>query len=82
MSRQGHVLDLAAATVALAEQTGFAYLQHVIALHAAVRDSRLVTRPSFWQLTAIRKARARGEPASLGVHEDILVFIKLGVPRG
>ncbi len=82
LRRQGHVLDLAAATVALAEQTGFAYLQHVIALHAAVRDSRLVTRPSFWQLTAIRKARARGEPASLGVHEDILVFIKLGVPRG
>jgi len=82
LRRQGRVLDLAAATVTLAEQTGFAYLQHVIALHAAVRDSRLVARPSFWQLTALRKARTHGEPASLGVHEDVLVFIKLEVPRG
>ena len=80
LRRQGRVFDLAAATVALAEQAGFAYLQHIIALHAAVRDSGLVARPSFWQLTAIRKARAHGEPASLIVHEDVLVFAKRSAP--
>ena len=51
-------------------------LQHLIALHAAVRDGGLVARPSFWQLTQTRKARARGEPAHLVVHEDVLVFTK------
>jgi modification methylase len=75
--RQGRLNDLAAATVQLAAQAGFGYLQHLVALHAAVRDGGLVARPSFWQLTQTRKARARGEPAHLVVHEDVLVFAKL-----
>jgi len=74
LRRQGRVLDLAAVTVQLATQAGFAYLQHVVALLAAVREGRLHARPSFWQLTQTRKARARGEPAHLVVHEDVLVF--------
>jgi DNA modification methylase len=76
LRRQGRVFDLAGATVTLAEQAGFAYLQHVIALLAAVRDSGLHPRPSFWQLTQTRRARERGEPASLLVHEDVLAFQK------
>ena len=74
--RAGHLNDLATATVQLAYQAGFAYLQHILALHAAVRHGGLVARPSFWQLTQTRKARARGEPAHLVVHEDVLVFTK------
>jgi modification methylase len=76
LRRRGRLLDLAAATVQLAEQTGFGYLQHVLALHAAVRDSHLHARPSFWQLTQTRKARARGEPAHLVAHEDVSVFVR------
>jgi DNA modification methylase len=76
LRRRGRLLDLAAATVQLAEQAGFGYLQHVLALHAAVRDSQLHARPSFWQLTQTRKARARGEPAHLVVHEDVSVFVR------
>jgi modification methylase len=74
--RAGRLNDLATATVQLAEQAGLEYLQHIIALHAAVRQGGLVARPSFWQLTQTRKARARGEPAHLVVHEDVLVFAK------
>jgi modification methylase len=74
--RAGRLNDLAAATIQLAEQAGFGYLQHLIAVHAAVRGGGLVARPSFWQLTQTRKARARGEPAHLVVHEDVLVFTK------
>jgi modification methylase len=74
--RAGRLNDLATATVQLADQTGFGYLQHILALHAAVRHGGLVARPSFWQLTQTRKARARGEPAHLVVHEDVLVFTK------
>jgi modification methylase len=76
LRRKGRVFDLAGATVSLAEQAGYQYLQHVIALLAAVRDSDLRPRPSFWQLTQTRRARQRGEPASLLVHEDVLVFEK------
>jgi len=74
--RSGRLNDLAATAVQLAEQAGLCYLQHIIALHAAVRDSGLVARPSFWQLTQTRRARARGEPCHLVVHEDVLVFTK------
>jgi hypothetical protein len=35
----------------------------VVALHAAVRDSRLVPRPSFWQLSHLRRAHAHGQLA-------------------
>jgi modification methylase len=78
--RVGRLSDLAATTVAVAEQVGFGYLQHLIALHAAIRDGRLAARPSFWQLTQTRKARARGEPAHLVVHEDVLVFASPAKP--
>ena len=56
LRRQGRCFDLAAATVSLARRAGFAYSQHVIALHCAVRDGGLVARPSFWQLTQTGKA--------------------------
>ena len=79
--RAGCLFDLAGTTVALARCAGFVYLQHVVALLAAVRDGQLVARPSFWQLTQIRKARARGEPAHLVVHEDVCVFAKPGLRR-
>jgi modification methylase len=76
--RAGRLNDLAATTIQLAEQAGFGYLQHLVALHAAVRDGGLVARPSFWQLTQTRKARGRGEPCHLVVHEDVLVFARPG----
>jgi hypothetical protein len=76
LRRQGRVFDLAGATVRLAEQAGYQYLQHVIALLAAVRDSGLYPRPSFWQLTQTRRALGRGEPATLLAHEDVLVLQK------
>ncbi len=72
--RKGRTLDLAGLTVALAEAAGFTYLQHVVALHAAIRDDDLAARPSFWQRTQTHKARTRGEPTHLVVHEDLCVF--------
>jgi hypothetical protein len=73
---QGRLVDLAAATVTLAQHAGLAYLQHVIALHAAVRDSALFARPSLRQRTNTRNARGRGEPVHLPAHEDVLVFTR------
>jgi modification methylase len=76
LRRQGRRLDLATITVELATQAGFQYLQRVVALLAAVRDGQLHARPSFWQLTQTRRARARGQPAHLVVHEDVSVFVR------
>jgi modification methylase len=74
--RQGRTLDLAGLTVALAGAAGFSYLQHVIALHAAIREGGFVARPSYWQVTQVRHARDRGEPVHLVAHEDVTVFIR------
>jgi modification methylase len=75
--RAGGVLrNLAGNTIALCEQTGLCYWQHMIALLATVRDDDIVARPSFWQRTQTRKALERGDPVALVVHEDVLVFRK------
>lgn len=76
LRRKGRCFDLAAATTKLAQQAGFSYLQHVVAVLAGIRESEFVSRPSFWQLNQTRKARERGWPAHLVVHEDVLVFSK------
>jgi tRNA G10 N-methylase Trm11 len=76
MRQRGRMLDLARVTIDAASSAGFGYLQHNIALHAAVRDNELVARPSFWQLDQTRRARAAGLPLHLIAHEDVLVFRK------
>jgi modification methylase len=76
LRRRGRVLDLATITVELATRAGFQHLQHVVALLAAVRDGELHARPSFWQLTQTRRARARGAPCHLVVHESVSVFVR------
>ena len=70
--RAGRLNDLAAATVQLATQAGFGYLQHLVALHAAVRDGGLAgpavvlaahpdpQRARPWR--ALPSGRPRGRP--------------------
>lgn len=81
MRHRGRLIDLTGVTIDAARAAGFGYLQHNIALHAAVRDSALVARPSFWQLDQTRRARETGLPLHLVAHEDVLVFIKSGHRR-
>jgi modification methylase len=49
-------------------------VERCVALLAGIRGGQLIPRPSFFQLDNTRKARARGEPWHLIVHEDILIF--------
>ena len=70
--RHGRCVDLAGLTVALAARSDSPTSNTSSPCTAAIRDGELVARPSFWQLTQIRKARERGEPAHLVVHEDVL----------
>ncbi|MGH2904718.1 MAG: TRM11 family SAM-dependent methyltransferase [Solirubrobacteraceae bacterium] len=71
---QGALRNLSGDNVALAQHAGLAYHEHVIALHAAIQDSELRPRPSFWQLLHARHALARGEPLQLACHEDVHVL--------
>jgi modification methylase len=76
MRSRGALRNLAGDTIALCEDAGLLYWQHVIALLATIRDGEFVPRPSFWQRMQIKRALERGERTHLVCHEDVLVFRK------
>ena len=57
-----------------APRAGLIPVERCVALLAGLRGGTLIPRPSFFQLDNLRKARARGEPWHLIVHEDVLIF--------
>ena len=57
-----------------AGRAGLVPVARCVALLAGLRGGQLIPRPSFFQLDNIRKARRRGQPWHLMVHEDVLIF--------
>lgn len=78
---RGELIDLPSAVLAAGAQAGLVPAARYVALLAGLRDGRLIARPSFFQLDNLRKARQRGEPWHLIVHEDVLVFRRPSGPR-
>jgi modification methylase len=74
--KHGQLVDLPCAVIGAGVRAGLTPVDRCVALLAAVRDGQLVARPSFFQLQAVRKARAAGTPMHLIAHEDVLVFTK------
>ena len=72
--QHGELVDLPGAILAAGAAAGLIPAERCVALLAGLRGQRLIPRPSFFQLDNIRKARGRGEPWHLIVHEDVLVF--------
>ena len=72
--QHGELVNLPGAILAAGANAGLIPAERCVALLAGLRGQRLIPRPSFFQLDNIRKARARGEPWHLIVHEDVLVF--------
>jgi len=72
--QHGELVDLPSAVLAAGAAAGLVPSARYVALLAGLRDGRLIARPSFFQLDNLRKARQRGEPWHLIVHEDVLVF--------
>jgi len=70
----GELVDLPAAVLAAGASAGLIPAARCVALLAGLRGGHLVARPSFFQLDNLRKARRRGEPWHLIVHEDLLIF--------
>jgi modification methylase len=72
----GALRNIAGDTITLCQQIGLVLQQHIVALLAALRDDELLPRPSYFQLTHIRQALARGERTQLVCHEDVVVLRK------
>lgn len=70
----GELVDLPGAVLAAGASAGLIPAARCVALLAGLRGGKLIPRPSFFQLENIRKARRRGEPWHLIVHEDLLLF--------
>ncbi|WP_231104862.1 TRM11 family SAM-dependent methyltransferase [Haloechinothrix halophila] len=70
----GELIDFPALTLDAAVAAGLAPVQRCVALLAGLRDGRLIPRASFFQLGYIRKLRARGVPAHVIAHEDVLIL--------
>jgi hypothetical protein len=80
--RGGELVDLPTAVFDAARAAGLTPVERCVALLARVeqdderpgRGQRLIAHGSFFQMTNIRDARARGIPQSLIVHEDVVVL--------
>jgi SAM-dependent methyltransferase len=70
----GELVDLPAAVIAAGARAGLVPVARCVALLAGLRGGRLIARPSFFQLDNLRRARAKGQPWHLIVHEDVLIF--------
>lgn len=74
--RNGALVDLPGALVAVAAEGGLQLIERDVALLAALRHGELVPRASFFQLKDVRAARACGVPQRVVAHEDVLVFAR------
>jgi modification methylase len=74
--KHGQLVDLPSAVIGAGLRAGLVPTERCVALLTAVRNGRLVARPSFFQLSSIRKARTAGTPLHLIAHEDVLIFVK------
>jgi modification methylase len=74
MRANGAMRNIAGDTITLCQGIGLMFHQHNVALLAAIDCDEIFPRPSYFQLTQVRRALARGEHTHLVCHEDVLVF--------
>lgn len=72
--RRGSLVDIPGMVVTAATTAGLRLVERCPALIAAVRDGKVVSRASFFQLRNVRAALANGDPQWLPQHETALVF--------
>ncbi|MFJ9710817.1 TRM11 family SAM-dependent methyltransferase [Streptomyces sp. NPDC101234] len=73
---QGELIDLPSAVLAAGQAAGLTPTERCVALLAGIRNSRLIMRPSFFQMKNVRDARRQGIPLAVIQHEDVLVFTR------
>ncbi|KUN00752.1 RNA methyltransferase [Streptomyces yokosukanensis] len=78
---RGELIDLPSAVLAAGQAAGLIPAERCVALLAGIRDSRVITRPSFFQMKNVSDARRQGIPLAVIQHEDVLVFARPGINR-
>jgi hypothetical protein len=68
----GQLTDLVGHVVASARASGLVYAQHIVLVHAAIRDDHLTLDPAATATADL--------PGGCRVHSDLLVFTKPGTP--
>ncbi len=68
----GQLADLTGQAVASARAAGLVYAQHIVLVHAAIRDGQLAPDPAA--------DGAAGLPGGCRIHSDLLIFTKPGGP--
>jgi modification methylase len=77
---RGELIDLPSAVLAAGRAAGLIPAERCAALLAGIRESRLIARPSFFQMKNVRDARRSGIPLAVIQHEDVLVFTRPEAP--
>ncbi|MFI1736531.1 TRM11 family SAM-dependent methyltransferase [Streptomyces sioyaensis] len=75
---RGELIDLPSAVLAAGKAAGLTPAERCVALLTGIRESQLVSRPSFFQMKNVRDARRQGIPLSVIQHEDVLIFTRPG----
>ncbi|GGJ90068.1 hypothetical protein GCM10010123_19890 [Pilimelia anulata] len=79
---KGRLIDLPSAVVSAGRTAGLVPVAWLPASLGAVRDGRIIARPSFFQLGHVRKQRAAGVPMHLIAHEDVVLLRAPAGPPG
>jgi hypothetical protein len=77
---RGRLRDHPGEAITRARAAGLVYAQHIVAVHAAIRDSQIT--PASGEAAACPGEAAGPGPAHVRIHSDVLVFTKPGgTPR-
>ena len=79
---RGELTDFPGMVLAAGAAAGLIPAGRCVALLAGLRGGQIIARPSFFQMENVRKARRKGEPWHLIVHEDVLIFTNPLNPLG
>jgi modification methylase len=79
---RGELVDLPSEVINAGVRAGLEPVERCVALLAGIRDGDLVARPSFFQLSNVRKKRADGEPQAVISHEDVVILRLSPAPEG
>ncbi|MFC5188025.1 TRM11 family SAM-dependent methyltransferase [Actinomadura harenae] len=71
---RGELVDLPGRVSEAARSAGLQPADRLAALLCGLRDGRVISRASFFQMLETRRARDRGIPACAAAHEDLLIF--------
>ena len=72
--RAGLLVDIPGDVIRAGEAAGLVLHERLVCLLTKVDGDRLIPRSSFFQLHAVRQARAAGRPLAVIAHEDLLIF--------